>query len=191
MNYVKKISLILTIIFLFNSSSIYASERSCTWTELLETSEIIATAFLDKIESDMKNNKHLAYFEIYQVYKGEKIKNVTIISGAILSTGSIYLKELGKYIIFLKKIEGTHSNYSLESKRFLKCNYLRNPEGKPIEVADENSYNYIRDIPNELFTEEEIRLTVFGKQFDYKARIINFRSLERWFEINSLNWKDE
>ena len=191
MNHIKKISLLLAIIFLFNPSSIYASERSCTWTELLETSEIIATAFLAKIESDMKNNKHLAYFEIDRIYKGEKIKNIIITSGAIRSTGSVYLKELGKYIIFLKKIEGFHSNYSLESKRFLKRNYLQNPEGKLIEAVDENSYHYIKDIPNELFDEEEMRVTVYGKQFDYKAKIMNFRSLERWFEIHYLNWKNE
>lgn len=190
MNYIKKISLILSIIFLFNPSSIYANRLPRAWTDLLESSEIIASAFLTKIESDIKNNKHITYFEIDRVYKGKKIKNIEIISRAIRTTGNVYLNELGKYIVFLKKDGNSPSSYLLEHERFLKCNYLRGSNGSRIKAVDENSYSYLTGIPYELFNEEEIRLTGYGKQFDYKAKIINFRSLEHWFEINFLNWKD-
>jgi hypothetical protein len=190
-NTIKKISLLLLIILLINPGSIYARRFPQTWSNLLESSELIASAFLTKIDSDFKNNKHTAYFTIDRVYKGTKIKNIEIISGAVRAEDSVYLNELGKYIIFLKKNENSGSNYLLEPERFLKCNYLRNPDGRVIEAVDENSYNYVTGIPDELFKEEEVRLTVYGKQFNYKARIINFRSLERWFEINFLNWKDE
>lgn len=187
MNCIKKILLILFIIFLINPVSIYAKRGTRTWDDLLESSEIIASAFLTKIESNMENNRHIAYFKIDRVYKGEKINSLEIMSSAKVVEDTVYLSELGKYIIFLKKNTEAYSNYLLESERFLKCNYLQSPNGNLISVIDENSYRYLTGIPDELFSEEEIRLTAYDKHFDYKAKIINFRSVERWFERNYLN----
>lgn len=91
------------IALLFNSSYVYAKRGIRTWDDLLKSSELIASALLTKIESDFNKGKHTAYFTIDRVYKGEEVKNIEVISTSVRQEDKVYLKELGNYILFLKK----------------------------------------------------------------------------------------
>jgi len=182
--------ILVSFILAYNPNTVYAYRGSQPWEKFIASSEFIALAKLTKIEIDWPRHRNIAYFQIDKVYKGDDLKNIEIISEprGCRSNGNITLDELGTYILFLKKAEigKLINSCQMVAEKFMKQAYLLTPQYNPVIVVDEKSYAFIGDIPEELFSEEEVRLIAYGKLFDFKAKVLKFDSLKRWLEDNFL-----
>ncbi|MEK7849995.1 MAG: hypothetical protein AAB213_04200 [Candidatus Omnitrophota bacterium] len=181
MKKILNILLCLTMPLIFSSSLAFAKRVPLAWDELIKSSEFIAMASLVKIEENLANNKTIATFKILSVYKGDRVESIEVDNSAGRIEDTVVFNETGMYILFLKKASGNYPyKYELSAERFFKIAYLRETSGKSISVIDETSYSYLTGIPEELFIEKEIRLSAYGKSFDFKTKVIEESNVEKW-----------
>jgi hypothetical protein len=180
----------LLLLVLSTPDTAYPDRTDCSWNDLIESSEIIASAYLMQLDQGGWDGRPgIAKFMIGKIYKGEPIQSIDVITVPPLTfvEDSVSLSKLGKYILFLRKDrKGIWSNYDSSEENFLRVELLNVPKGRAIPVISEESYRWVSGIPKELFTEKEIRLGSYGKIFDFKARLLEESALERWLEKNIL-----
>jgi hypothetical protein len=176
------------LLLLFTANTVNADRFDCTWNELISSSEIIAKAYLEKIEycvSDGKARKTTANFRISEVYKGERIQKVDVLVRCALED-TVNLNKLGEYFLFLQETKESYwGNFNLNEERFLRVEYLDVPSGNVVPVISEKSHAQVTDIPQELFTEKEIRIRAYGKTMDFRAKIMEASVLDLWLKKNA------
>lgn len=92
----------------------------------------------------------------------------------------VYPKEIADYIVFLKKTNNEHSNYSLEMERFWKIKRTYTVHNAVLDVV-ESDFS-AAEIPRELYSEVELKYDLNLPQNDggRRVKVIEFDKIKNW-----------
>ena len=102
----------------------------------------------------------------------------------------MYPKEIASYILFLKKTENGHANYSLEMERFWKIKRTNTVHNEVLGVVE--SAFPAAGIPKELYSGVEIKsdLNISPHDAGRKVRVITLDKIKDWLRRKWVNIGD-
>lgn len=185
--------LIILVIALTLCTNSHAKRRILTLDELTESSQIIAWARLVSINwEDIDNCSWV--FSLDETFKTDDPskgnRRIEIIAKGIRREEEVYPKEIAEYIVFLKKTNNGHSNYSLGMERFWKIKRTITSHNEVIDIVESDFP--AAEIPKELYSETELKSDLYLPQNDVsrRVRVIEFDKIKDWLRRKRVNISD-